>query len=85
MVIINNHTFVAGDEGDVRSSSGVTHIRCIEIKSDAVIIEIKAVKTILAIHEFQLQTYLRMSRLRVGLLLNFHAPRLVDGLKRIIV
>ena len=31
-----------------------------------------------------LQTYLRMSGLPVGLLLNFHAPRLKDGLRRFV-
>jgi GxxExxY protein len=41
-----------------------------------VILEIKAIATILPAHEAQLQTYLRMSGIRIGLLLNFHAPRL---------
>jgi len=46
------------------------------------ILEIKAVATILPAHEAQLYTDLRMSGLRIGLLLNFNAPRLVDGLRR---
>jgi len=46
------------------------------------ILEIKAVATTLPAHEAQLYTYLRMSGIRVGLLLNFNAPRLVDGLRR---
>jgi GxxExxY protein len=49
------------------------------------ILEIKAVTTILAIHEVQLRTYLRMSNIRVGLLLNFKVPRLVNGLRRTVV
>jgi GxxExxY protein len=36
-------------------------------------------------HKAQILTYLRMSQIRVGLLLNFHAPRLKDGLLRFIV
>jgi hypothetical protein len=40
MVIINNHTFAGGDEGDVLTASGRTHIRCLEIRSDAVVVEI---------------------------------------------
>ena len=36
-------------------------------------------------HEAQLLTYLRMSQVRVGLLMNFHAIRLKDGLRRFIV
>jgi GxxExxY protein len=50
-----------------------------------VIIEIKAVAAIVAAHESQMLTYLRMSGLRLGLLLNFHAPRLKDSLRRFIV
>lgn len=49
------------------------------------ILEIKSVATILAVHEMQLRTYLRMSGIRVGLLLNFNAPRLMDGLRRYVV
>ena len=39
-VIINNHTFGSGDEGDVRTATGRIHIRCTEIRSDTVIIEV---------------------------------------------
>jgi GxxExxY protein len=49
------------------------------------ILEIKSVATILPIHEVQLRTYLRMSSIRVGLLLNFNVPRLVDGLRRYVI
>ena len=49
------------------------------------ILEIKAVSTILPIHEVQLRTYLRMSGIHVGLLMNFNVPRLVDGLRRYVV
>ena len=44
------------------------------------ILEIKAVSTILRIHAVQLRTYQRMSRIYIGLLPNFNAPRLVDDL-----
>ena len=50
-----------------------------------VILEIKAVAAILPAHEAQLQTYLRMSGISVGLLLNFNASRLTDGLRRFVV
>lgn len=49
-----------------------------------VILEIKAVASVLPAHEAQLFTYLRMSGIRVGLLLNFNAPRLIDGLRRVV-
>ena len=56
-------------------------------KADAVVaeqlmLEIKSVATILAVHEMQLRTYLRMSGIRVGLLLNFTTRQLMDGLRR---
>ena len=50
-----------------------------------VILEIKAVAAILPAHEAQLQTYLRMSGIPVGLILNFNASRLTDGLRRFVV
>jgi GxxExxY protein len=49
-----------------------------------VILEIKAVTTIPQAHEAQLQTYLRMSGIRIGLLFNYSAPRLKDGLRRFV-
>lgn len=49
------------------------------------ILEVKSVATILPVHEMQLRTYLRMSGIRVGLLLNFNAPRLLAGLRRFVV
>ena len=39
LVIINNHTFGAGDTGNVITPSGPIHLRCIEIKTNSVIIE----------------------------------------------
>jgi GxxExxY protein len=51
----------------------------------AVILEIKAVAALLPAHEAQLLTYLRMSRISVGLLMNFHASLLKDGLLRLVV
>jgi len=50
-----------------------------------VIIEIKAVTTVLPAHEAQLQTYLRMSGIHIGLIMNFNTRRLVDGLKQLVV
>ena len=55
------------------------------VVAEQLILEIKSVATILAVHEMQLRTYLRMSGIRVGLLLNFNAPRLIDGLHRCVV
>ena len=40
LVIINNHTFAAGDEGDVITPVGRIHLTCIEIKTNSVVIEV---------------------------------------------
>ena len=50
-----------------------------------VIIEIKAVVNLLPAHDAQVLTYLRMSGLRLGLLFNFHARLLKDGMRRFVV
>ena len=55
------------------------------IVDETVIVEIKAIATILRGHEAQLNTYLRMSGLRIGLLMNFNESRLVDGLRRLVL
>ena len=54
------------------------------IVSDDLIVEIKAVERFHPAHEAQVLTYLRMSNCQVALLLNFHAIRLKDGLKRFV-
>lgn len=48
------------------------------------VIELKTVEHLLPIHEAQLLTYLKLSGLPLGLLVNFNVPRLKDGLKRMV-
>lgn len=48
----------------------------------AVVVELKCVERILPVHDAQLLTYLKLSGKRVGLLLNFNAPVLRDGIVR---
>jgi GxxExxY protein len=48
-----------------------------------VIVELKSVDAIQAVHAAQLLTYLRLLDKRVGLLINFRVPRLVEGIKRV--
>ena len=50
---------------------------------ELLVVEVKALDAVLPIHEAQLLTYLRFSRCRLGLLLNFHQRRLRDGIRRI--
>jgi GxxExxY protein len=49
------------------------------------VVELKAVEKVLPIHEAQLMSYLRLSKTRVGLLINFHVPILKQGIKRYVV
>ena len=49
---------------------------------DTVIIELKAVEKVIALHEAQLISYLKLSGRKVGLLLNFNVAVLKDGITR---
>jgi len=49
------------------------------------VVEIKAVEQLMPIHHAQVMTYLRLSGLRVGLLLNFNSLVLKDGLRRVVL
>lgn len=49
-----------------------------------VIVELKVVERVLPVHEAQLLSYLRMTGKKLGLLINFHAPTVREGLKRIV-
>jgi GxxExxY protein len=49
-----------------------------------VIVELKAVTKLLPIHKAQLVTYLRLSGLQLGLLINFNVKRLTEGVERVI-
>jgi GxxExxY protein len=54
------------------------------IVEGSVITEVKAIDVLAPVHFRQLQTYLRLTGCRVGLLLNFGADRLSKGIKRIV-
>ncbi len=49
-----------------------------------VVVEIKAVETMLPIHEAQLLTYLKLGGFTLGLLINFNVPRLKHGVRRLV-
>ena len=50
----------------------------------SVVVEIKSVVAIAAVHEKQLMTYMRLLECKLGLLLNFGAPYMRDGIKRLV-
>lgn len=55
------------------------------IVESSILIEIKSTEKLLPIHEAQLLTYLRLTGIRLGLLINFNTKLLKDGIKRIIL
>ncbi len=54
------------------------------VVEDKVIVEIKSVEALSKLHEAQLLTYLRLSGLKLGFLMNFNVPLLKDGLRRMV-
>lgn len=54
------------------------------IVDGSVIIELKSVESVAAVHKKQLLTYLRLADKRLGLLLNFGAPLIKKGIFRIV-
>ncbi len=55
------------------------------VVDDRLVVELKTVEKILPIHEAQLLTYLRLSGIRTGLLLNFNTAVLKNGIKRMVL
>ena len=54
------------------------------IVEDMIILELKAVQTVLPVHEAQLLTYLKVTGKKVGLLLNFNVPVMKEGIRRMV-
>ncbi len=55
------------------------------VVDNKVILELKAVDALAPIHKAQLMTYLKLSKIKVGLLMNFNVPLMKDGIKRIVL
>jgi GxxExxY protein len=51
---------------------------------DRVVVELKALETILPVHRAQLLSYLRLGRFKLGYLLNFNVARMRDGIVRLV-
>ena len=51
----------------------------------ALVVEVKSVERLQPIHDAQLLTYLRLSGLKVGLLMNFNTLMLKDGIRRLVM
>ena len=55
------------------------------VVEDKVLIELKSVEKFLPIHEAQILTYLRLSELRLGFLMNFNTKLFKDGIRRYVM
>jgi GxxExxY protein len=55
------------------------------VVEELVILELKTVERLMPIHEAQILTYLKLSGLHTGLLLNFNSAVLKDGLRRMVL
>lgn len=66
----------------VRLESG---LRIDLIVENVVIIECKAVEKMIPVFEAQLLTYLKLTGIEIGLLVNFNVPLIKDGIKRMIL
>lgn len=51
--------------------------------NNKVVVELKYVDEITSIHKAQLLTYLRLSHIKIGLIMNFYTAVLKDGIKRL--
>ena len=58
-------------------------LRCDLLVDDKVLVELKAVEAILPVHKAQTLSYMKLLRLHRGLLINFHQPKLIDGVSRL--
>ena len=54
------------------------------VVNDLVVVELKSIESISPVHSKVLLTYLRLSNKRLGLLINFGAIRLKDGIRRVV-
>ncbi|HYM72470.1 MAG TPA: GxxExxY protein [Stellaceae bacterium] len=55
------------------------------VVEEKAVLELKTVERLIPVHDAQLLTYLKLSGLRVGLLLNFNSPVLKDGIRRLVL
>ncbi len=53
------------------------------VVEEQLVLELKAVEKLLPVHEAQLLTYLKLTGLKIGLLLNFNVPVLKNGIRRL--
>ncbi|MFN8705825.1 MAG: GxxExxY protein [Planctomyces sp.] len=67
---------------DIRFDCGYRIDMLVENK---LILELKSVEKIQGIHQAQLLTYMKLSGIKIGLLMNFNVTKLKDGIKRLVL
>jgi len=67
--------------GNIRLAAG---LRLDMVVDDRVVVELKSVDAFAPVHTAQMLSYLKLSDLRLGLLINFNVPLIKDGIKRIV-
>lgn len=55
------------------------------VVENKILLELKSVESILPLHQSQILTYMKLSNLRVGLLINFNTPVVSQGIKRYVL
>ena len=55
------------------------------IVANTVVVEVKSVDRLIPLFTSQVISYLKLTELRVGLILNFNVPRLTHGIKRVVL
>jgi GxxExxY protein len=55
------------------------------VVENTVVVEVKSVDRLIPVFTSQVIAYLKVTQLRVGLILNFNCPRMADGIKRIVL
>jgi GxxExxY protein len=63
---------------------GETGLRLDLLAGNLVIVELQSVETVTPLHEAQLLTFLKITGLRLGYLINFNVVHLKDGIKRMV-
>ena len=78
---VQRQIFLPIEFEDFRINSG---LRLDMVVDECLVVEVKAVEVMLAVHRAQLLTYLRLSGLRLGLLINFNVDLIKDGITRVV-
>lgn len=78
---VKSETMLPLQYGEITIGAGYRLDMLIE---DTIVLENKTVERLMPIHEAQLLTYLKLTGCRLGFLVNWNAPTLKDGLKRMV-